>query len=102
MLAPAVVCAGKLPAEALDLCEVEPLRQEDPGSAVWVPDELQVRFVCTPQHFQWTACKVHDSNMASCWGLCPRAKRWDISLSFDAGFCICAAWRASHGAGGSL
>jgi hypothetical protein len=36
--------AGRLPEEALDLCEVEPLRQEDPGSAVWVPDELQVSF----------------------------------------------------------
>ena len=36
--------AGRLPEDALDLCEVEPLRQEDPDSAVWVPDELQVRF----------------------------------------------------------
>jgi hypothetical protein len=32
--------AGTLPAEALDLCEVEPLRREEPGSARWVPDEL--------------------------------------------------------------
>ena len=37
-------CAGRLPEEALDLCEVEPLRQEDPDSTVWVPDELQVFF----------------------------------------------------------
>ena len=37
-------CAGRLPEEALDLCEVEPLRQEDPDSTVWVPDELQVGF----------------------------------------------------------
>ncbi len=32
--------AGSLPEEALDLCEVEPLRREEPGSARWVPDEL--------------------------------------------------------------
>ena len=32
--------AKRLPPEALDLCEVEPLRQEEGGSQRWVPDEL--------------------------------------------------------------
>jgi hypothetical protein len=32
--------AARLPPEALDLCEVEPLRQEAPGSSRWIPDEL--------------------------------------------------------------
>ncbi|PSC75282.1 chaperone -like [Micractinium conductrix] len=32
--------ARRLPEEALDLCEVEPLRQEEAGSDRWVPDEL--------------------------------------------------------------
>ncbi|KAL0035404.1 hypothetical protein WJX77_005166 [Trebouxia sp. C0004] len=34
--------AKKLPAEALGLCEVEPLRQEEPDSDRWIPDELGV------------------------------------------------------------
>lgn len=38
-----MVVAGKLPEGALDLCEVEPLRQDEAGSSVWIPDELQVR-----------------------------------------------------------
>ncbi|PRW59130.1 dnaJ-like protein subfamily B member 5-like [Chlorella sorokiniana] len=32
--------AAKLPQQVLDLCEIEPLRQEEPGSTRWVPDEL--------------------------------------------------------------
>jgi hypothetical protein len=32
--------AAKLPPAALDLCEVEPLRQEARGSVRWIPDEL--------------------------------------------------------------
>jgi hypothetical protein len=32
--------AARLPPEALDLCEVEPLRQEEAGSQNWVKDEL--------------------------------------------------------------
>ena len=35
-----VTTPGSLPEDALDLCEVEPLRREEPGSARWVPDEL--------------------------------------------------------------
>ena len=27
--------AGKLPEDQLDLCEIEPLRQEEPGSTRW-------------------------------------------------------------------
>ena len=29
--------AAKLPEQALDLCEIEPLRQEEAGSTRWVP-----------------------------------------------------------------
>lgn len=32
--------AARLPEGVLDLCEVEPLRQQEPGSTCWVPDEL--------------------------------------------------------------
>eukprot|EP00798_Chlamydomonas_sp_ICE-L_P018719 gene18719-25244_t len=32
--------ASKLPPELLDLCEVEPLRQEEAGSSNWICDEL--------------------------------------------------------------
>lgn len=32
--------ARTLPAELLDVCEVEPLRQREPDGAVWVPDDL--------------------------------------------------------------
>lgn len=38
-----MILAGKLPEGALGLCEVEPLRQDEAGSSVWIPDELQVR-----------------------------------------------------------
>ncbi|KAK9817937.1 hypothetical protein WJX72_004542 [[Myrmecia] bisecta] len=34
--------AAKLSADVLDLCEVEPMRQEDPDSNRWIPDELGV------------------------------------------------------------
>lgn len=34
--------AKRLPPEALSLCEVEPLRQEESGSERWVPDDLGV------------------------------------------------------------
>ena len=32
--------AESLPADLLDLCEVEPLRRVEPGSELWIPDEL--------------------------------------------------------------
>ncbi|KAK9842878.1 hypothetical protein WJX74_003834 [Apatococcus lobatus] len=38
--------AATLPADTLDLCEIEPLRQEEEGSTRWLPDELgDVSFV---------------------------------------------------------
>ncbi|KAK9804086.1 hypothetical protein WJX73_005526 [Symbiochloris irregularis] len=32
--------AKKLPPEQLDLCEVEPLQQQEPDSNLWIPDQL--------------------------------------------------------------
>jgi hypothetical protein len=53
--------AGRLPEDALDLCEVEPLRQEEPDSSVWVPDELQVHFsICS---WQRTAASVRHAGV---------------------------------------
>lgn len=34
--------AETLPLDTLDLCEVEPMRQQESGSNIWIPDELSV------------------------------------------------------------
>ncbi|GMH41980.1 hypothetical protein BSKO_09899 [Bryopsis sp. KO-2023] len=38
--------AHTLPKDQLDLCEIEPLRQEEEGSTAWIPDELGYSAFC--------------------------------------------------------
>jgi len=38
--------AKTLPLDTLDLCEVEPMRQQESGSNIWIPDELSPSAYC--------------------------------------------------------
>ena len=52
--------AARLPPEALQLCEVEPLRQEVPGSGRWIPDELAPSAFCRLPELRRVAITSYD------------------------------------------
>ena len=78
--------AAALPEDALDLCEVEPLRQEEADSTTWIPDELQVRnglCPCAPETvFPRFLSQVHQGSGAS--RLASRAAAVDGAISQSA------------------
>ncbi|GAB4816886.1 hypothetical protein N2152v2_003932 [Parachlorella kessleri] len=65
----------RLPPESLDLCEVEPLRQEEPDSDRWIPDEL------SPPSF----CRLGDLRQVAVASYDPRFDVWVITAPLSEG-----------------